>query len=226
LSRGFSNVRVWARGVDTATFAPAPRSAGAASRSGFPDAVQLLYVGRLTPEKDLPLLFRAYRKVAATRPPGVVHLVLTGDGSYSRRMQGEAPPGVTFTGHLEGSALSAAYSAADVFVFPSRVETLGNVVLEAMASGLPVIGVDQGGTLENLRHGVNGLLCPAGDVDRFAEAIGRLLDDHALRRTLGQNARAWAEERTWDRSFEALLAAYRERMAAGADGGGQPDGRG
>jgi glycosyltransferase involved in cell wall biosynthesis len=133
---------------------------------------------------------------------------------------------VTFTGHLEGSALSAAYSAADVFVFPSRVETLGNVVLEAMASGLPVIGVDQGGTLENLRHGVNGLLCPAGDVDRFAEAIGRLLDDHALRRTLGQNARAWAEERTWDRSFEALLAAYRERMAAGADGGGQPDGRG
>jgi glycosyltransferase involved in cell wall biosynthesis len=96
------------------------------------------------------------------------------------------------------------------------VETLGNVVLEAMASGLPVIGADQGGTVENVRDGLNGLLVPAGDADRFAEAILRLVDDTALRGTLARNARAWAEDRSWARAFETLLEAYGERIGSAA----------
>ncbi len=210
LSRGFGNVRVWARGVDTELFAPDHRSATARQQNGPPDAVHLLYVGRLTPEKDLPTLFRAYRKANAKRPDRPIHLVLAGDGAYSSRMRHLAPPDATFVGYLEGQALSQVYSAADVFVFPSRVETLGNVVLEAMASGLPVIGADQGGTVENVRHGLNGLLVPAGDADRFADAILRLADDAALRGTLARNARAWAEDRSWERAFETLLASYQE----------------
>jgi glycosyltransferase involved in cell wall biosynthesis len=106
------------------------------------------------------------------------------------------------------------YSAADIFVFPSRVETLGNVVLEAMASGLPVIGADQGGTVENVRHGLNGLLVPAGDADRFADAILKLVDDPDLRGRLARNARAWAEERSWERAFETLLDSYEERITS------------
>jgi glycosyltransferase involved in cell wall biosynthesis len=85
-------------------------------------------------------------------------------------------------------------------------------VLVAMASGLPVIGADHGGTLENVRHGLNGLLCRPGDVDGFADAIRTLASDCALRQRLGQNARGWAEERTWNQAFDVLLDTYEERI--------------
>lgn len=210
--RGFANLRVWQRGVDTELFSPGRRNRAMRSRLGPAEAVHLLYVGRLTPEKDLPVLFEAYRRARRTRPQQPVHLVLAGDGAYSGRMRELAPPGVTFAGYREGAALGETYSSADIFVFPSRVETLGNVVLEAMASGLPVIAVDQGGAVENVRHEVNGLLVPAGDAERFAQAIVRLVDDTALRRRLAQNARAWAEARSWERSFQVVLEAYRQRL--------------
>ncbi|NIN10720.1 MAG: glycosyltransferase, partial [Gemmatimonadales bacterium] len=145
VERGFHNVRVWARGVDTDLFAPEHRSEWVRERHGPKDALHLLYVGRLTPEKDLAMLFEAYQRVAAVSLGQPVHLVVAGDGAYTPKMQAIAPRNVTFAGYLEGRALSRAYSSADVFVFPSRVETLGNVVLEAMASGLPVVGVAEGG---------------------------------------------------------------------------------
>jgi len=83
-------------------------------------------------------------------------------------------------------------------------------VLEALASGLPVVGVREGGTLENVRDGVNGLLCTPGDAESLAAAMARLADDRDLRLTLGRNARAWAEERTWDAAFAPLTDAYAE----------------
>jgi glycosyltransferase involved in cell wall biosynthesis len=174
----------------------------------------------LTPEKELPLLFDAYRKAAAQGNGRRLHLVLAGDGAYAGRMRSAAPPGVTFAGYLEGEPLSQVFAAADVFVLPSRVETLGYVVLEAMASGLPVIGADKGGTLENVRDGVNGLLCPAGNVDRFAQAIRTLATDEPLRHRLAANARAWAEERTWERAFGTLVGTYEQRIG-GEEGKGK-----
>jgi glycosyltransferase involved in cell wall biosynthesis len=214
LRRGFDNVRVWERGVDIELFTPARRSDAGRRRNGPPDAIQLLYVGRLTPEKELPVLFQAYRHAASRCDDRRLHLVLTGDGAYAGRMREAAPPGVTFTGYLEGPQLSDAFAAADLFVLPSRVETLGYVVLEAMASGLPVIGADRGGTLENVRDGLNGVLCPAGDAERFADAIRTLACDEGLRKRLAANARAWAAARTWDRAFATLLETYQERIRA------------
>lgn len=207
IERGFRDVRVWPRGVDTARFAPVSRTRSAGGDGA--GALRLLYVGRLTPEKDLPVLFGAYERVRAGggRP---LHLTLVGDGAYSGVMRARAPRDVTFAGYLEGQALSDAYAAADVFVFPSRSETLGNVVLEAFASGLPVVGVRDGGTIENVRDGVNGILCAPGDVDAFAQGIRHLADDASLRQRLGRNARAWAEARTWDAAFAPLTGAYRE----------------
>jgi glycosyltransferase involved in cell wall biosynthesis len=207
-ARGFRAVQVWPRGVDTERFAPRPPEPRADSARSAP--LSLLYVGRLTPEKDLPVLFDAYRLVAASGVDPVPHLVLAGDGAYSARMRARAPRGVTFAGYLDGAELSAAYAAADVFVFPSRVETLGNVVLEALASGLPVVGAAEGGTLENVRDGVNGVLCPPGDAAAFAAAIARLAADGDLRRRLSANARQWAEQRTWERAFAPLVATYEE----------------
>jgi glycosyltransferase involved in cell wall biosynthesis len=138
---------------------------------------------------------------------------LAGDGAYSPKVQANAPDNVTFAGYLEGKALSSLYSSADVFVFPSRVETLGNMVLEALASGLPVVGAAEGGTLENVRDGVNGVLCAPGDPDSFAEGIHKVASNQAYRETLAVNARTWAEERTWDRAFAPLTAKYEELAA-------------
>jgi len=98
-------------------------------------------------------------------------------------------------------------------IISDRVETLGNVVLEALASGLPVVGVAEGGTLENVRDGVNGVLCTPGDVGSFAQGIRRIVSDDGYRRTLATNARSWAEERTWDRAFAPLIEKYEELAA-------------
>jgi glycosyltransferase involved in cell wall biosynthesis len=208
LARGFRNVRVWPRGVDTQRFSPLPRPAAGGEPRGGAAALRLLYVGRLTPEKDLHVLFDAYERVRSAHPSSPVHLTLVGDGAYTGVMRARAPRDVTFAGYLEGEALSAAYAAADVFVFPSRSETLGNVVLEALASGLPVVGVRDGGTLENVRDGVNGVLCEPGDAGSFAEGILRLARDPDLCRSLGANARAWAEQRTWEAAFAPLTSTY------------------
>ncbi len=204
VSRGFRNVRVWPRGVDTGRFRPGPR----ATARGRGDPLRLLYVGRLTPEKDLPVLFDAYDRLRTAPRVRPLELTLVGDGAYTGVMRTRAPRDVRFAGYLEGEALSAAYAAADLFVFPSRSETLGNVVLEALASGLPVIGVSEGGTVENVRDGVNGVLCEPGDPDAFAAGIRRLADDDDLRGRMGANARAWAESRSWDAAFAPLVTAY------------------
>jgi len=209
-SRGFKNVRVWPRGVDTDRFSPRRRSERVRAELGSPDGFHLLYVGRVTPEKELPVLFDAFRQVTAAGLPRSVHLTIAGDGAYTTRMQAGAPSEVRFTGYLEGEALGEVYAAADAFVFPSRVETLGNVVLEAMAAGLPVVGVSQGGTIENVRDGVNGFLCEPGNAASMAAAIVRLVSNADLRTQLGSNARAWAEARTWDAAFQPLVATYEE----------------
>lgn len=209
--QGFENVRVWSYGVETSRFHPSHRSQAIRERHGPPDAVHLLYVGRFAPEKDIPVLFDAYRDVASARPQAV-HLVLVGDGVYSRPTLARAPADTTATGYLEGEALSQAYASADIFVFPSRVETQGNVVLEAMASGLPVVGMREGGVLENVRHGLNGLLCEPGNRRSFASAIVQLVDDGDLRSRLSANARTWAEQRQWEASLEPLIAGYEEAV--------------
>ncbi len=213
LDRGIRNVRIWSRGVDLERFNPAHRHSGTRLRHGPDDALHLLYVGRLTPEKDLPVLFEAYQRINSVRPDLKVQLVLAGDGAYSPRTRAAAPLGVTFAGYLENERLGAAYASADVFVFPSRTETLGNVVLEALASGLPVVGVAEGGILENVRDGVNGLLSHPGSADSFARRILELAENPSLRSDLSQNARSWAEKKTWERAFQPLIDGY-EEMAA------------
>lgn len=210
--RGFKNVRVWAHGVETERFSPAHRCPATRERLGPADTVRLLYVGRLAPEKDLPVLFDAYRRVCAANSRQPVNLIIAGDGVYTSRTRAQSPPGVSFVGYLEGEALTRTYASADVFVFPSRAETQGNVVLEAMASGLPVIGMAAGGVLDNVHHEVNGLLCVPGDPRSFAQGILKLVHQPRLRAELGRNARTWAEGRAWELTLAPLVAGYREAI--------------
>lgn len=126
-----------------------------------------------------------------------------------------APPGTVFVGRLTGRALSEFYASADLFLFPSTTDTFGNVLLEAMASGVPAIGADVGPTRELLAAG-GGVTFPAGDVSELAARVVELADDAGERRTLATRALAFARACTWDRVFDDLVADYMRVMAESA----------
>ncbi|HWP34035.1 MAG TPA: glycosyltransferase family 1 protein, partial [Thermodesulfobacteriota bacterium] len=188
-ARGIERTELWPRGVDPDRFSPAHRSPALRARYGFAaDDPVLLYVGRLAREKELDRLFRAY---AALRPrfPGL-RLLLVGDGPdrprLARTYGGE---GVVFAGRQTGEALAAHYASADVFAFPSPTETFGNVVQEALASGLPVVAVAAGGVRDVVRAEETGLLADPRDPEAFGRQLARLLGDRALRARLAAAGR-------------------------------------
>jgi glycosyltransferase involved in cell wall biosynthesis len=207
-ARGFERVHIWPRGVDSELFTPARRSESRRQALGADDnTAMLLYVGRLSHEKNIRVLAEAYRAVARTG----VHLVVVGDGPGRADLEA-AVRGlpVTFTGYLQGEALADVYASADLFLFPSTTETFGQVVQEAMASGLPVVGCDAEGVCDLIQHGVTGLLTRPKDAADFAAATRLLLDDPGRRAEMSRAARAWAETRSWAEVMDNLLALYEE----------------
>lgn len=205
-SWGFHRLRYWGRGVDSQRFNPRHRSAAWRRRllAGRPaEDLLCLYVGRLAREKRLDLL----RGVADL--PGVA-LTIVGDGAL--RAEAEALFAGTrthFTGYLFGEDLAQAYASADVFVFTGTNETFGQVVLEAMASGLPVVVPDSGGVTDMAIPGQTGLRCQPTP-DSFAQAVLLLRDNPALRRRLATGARRYAESRPWE-AMMALLERHYSR---------------
>ncbi len=188
---------VLGRGVDGETFHPRKRR----REQG---RVRALYVGRVTPEKNLDLLVDLF----AERTD--VELSIVGDGTALEALRAKLPRAVVH-GRLEGEVLAETYADADFFVFPSRTDTLGNVVLEAMASGLPAIVTDGMGPKELVEPGVTGFVARTdGD---FARAIDRLVSDGDTRRRMGAAARRFAETRSWEAVFVRLLQYY-ERVLA------------
>jgi glycosyltransferase involved in cell wall biosynthesis len=212
INRGFSpeKLLILPRGLDTELFNPAKRDPTfwrkreRASKRDAADVVRLLYVGRISKEKDLDVLASAYRQMRESNQP--VKLYLVGDGPYSAALAEHLPDAV-FTGYLGGEELAKAYASADVFAFPSTTDTFGNVVLEAQASGLPVVVSDLGGPKELVKDGVTGFVTKARDVDGVVAAIGRLVSDNNLRRQMGENARKSVLERNWPDAFRKFWAA-------------------
>jgi glycosyltransferase involved in cell wall biosynthesis len=205
------DVEVWGRGVDTELFHPGRRSPELRAAFGMGSRYTFLYVGRLAPEKRVEQVVDAFRLASEMLPRGVIHLVLAGTGPREPELRRAAPPGVTFLGVLDRLArLPDLYANCDAFVFASVTETLGLVVLEAMASGLPVVAVPAGGVADHLRHGENGLSCPEGNVKAMAHAMVALAGDYALSRRLARGARRTAEQLSWDREMERLDESYRE----------------
>jgi glycosyltransferase involved in cell wall biosynthesis len=129
-----------------------------------------------------------------------VKLYLVGHGPYSEALA-KALPDAVFLGYLTGEPLAKAYASADVFVFPSTTDTFGNVVIEAQASGLPVIVSDLGGPKELVEDGANGVVTKAHDADDFAHAISRLAGDGRLRARMGEKARKSVVDRSWPGAF-------------------------
>lgn len=195
------------RGVDTERFAPT-RSNGYFKGQDIENTVKLLYVGRLSKEKNLDLLADAFKEILASHPG--TSLVLTGEGPYSDQLKTRlADVPHMFTGCLEGETLATVFASCDLFVFPSATDTFGNVVLEAQASGLPVIVTDQGGPRENMSDGLTGVVVPSGDKEALVQAVCRLIDDPALRLSMGAAARTAMEARSFENAFAKTWELYR-----------------
>ncbi|WP_159885847.1 glycosyltransferase family 4 protein [Paenibacillus puerhi] len=210
--QGLKRLEIWPRGVEPEKFRPtADRDRILASRNISPGKFVLLYVGRLAPEKSVDVLMRTFEQLPAAVRAGS-HLIVAGDGPLykplTERYGGEAD--ITFTGFEQGEALGELYAAADVFLFPSTTETFGNVVLEAMASGTPVIGAAAGGVADTIGHGRTGWLCEPGNIADFVEAVCRMYADRALSAELAREALSYSRRQSWDSIFSRLYASFTE----------------
>jgi len=155
--KNYRNVGIWTRGIDTDKFSAGYRSRKVRKMLGAGDKFTFLYVGRLSPEKGLRLLIHAISEINNRFPDKAV-FVFTGDGPYAEKIRKAGFDNVVMTGFKHGKELSEIYASCDCFAFPSGTETFGNTPLEAMASGLPVVGINGGGVTEFLTHGHNALL--------------------------------------------------------------------
>lgn len=211
LALGIRDVEVWGRTVDTRVFAPSHRDQYVRRMLGIDGEFIFLHVGRLAHEKGVQHILSAFALARELLPARSVHLIIAGGGPAEPALRAAAPPGVTFLGVLDRSRrLPQLYASADAFVFASVTETLGLVVLEAMASGLPVIATSAGGVADHLRNDENGLAFDAGAVGQMAQAMVRLVMNPDLRQRLAEGARATAEGLDWEGELDRLDASYRE----------------
>ncbi len=201
-----TKIDIWRRGVETARFTPARRSAALRTRWGVSEKrPALLYVGRVSREKGLSL-FDPLRQLL--QQSGTSHrLIVVGDGPMQRELRDRCCDAV-FTGTLGPDEVAIAMASADAFIFPSRTDTAGNVVLEAQASGLPVLVSDAGGPRENILPGQSGFVCHG--LEDFAGRATELLRSASTRKTMGGAARAYALTRSWDSALAPLYRAYAE----------------
>lgn len=204
---GFTNLEIWPRGVECQVFHPFYDKKAVRKQYAVSKKYLLTYVGRLAPEKDV----RTLLAVAKSLPPELnenIHWLVIGGGPLREELEKEAPINMRFTGYLKEDQLAEVYSASDLFVFPSPTETFGNVVLEALASGTPVIGANAGGVKNIIKPGINGYLCKPGHIQEFAEVIVKLLSNDGLRKQMGWEGRNYALTQKWDKIFEKLLWHY------------------
>ncbi len=196
----------WERGVDTTRFDPVK-----ADRDAFPGEIKVLYAGRLTREKGVDLLAESFLRARGADPR--LHLLLAGGGPEEGELRARLGEHATFLGWLGGEELACAYASADVFLFASSTDTYGQVILEAGASGLPVVAVAAGGPAALVENRHTGLLCRP-DPDHLAGTLLQLASSPALRHRLGAAAVDAARDRSWERALGQLGAGYRRALEA------------
>lgn len=211
IQRGFKNVEVWARGIETDLFHPGRRSERLREELGLgADEVLAVYCGRIAKEKNLPALLKAFNQLRSERKD--VKLMLIGDGPYRAHLEHQKPEGVFCVGYKRGEELARHFASGDFFWFPSVTETFGNVVIEALASGLPVVGFRAGGVPHSVHHGENGFLAEPDDLESFIEGARRLCEDASLRRKFSTAAVEYAQSQTWENIFQGLFDSYQRLL--------------
>jgi glycosyltransferase involved in cell wall biosynthesis len=213
-ARGFERLILWPRGVDSRLFRP-DRPGRLAVRRALgigPDELVVGYVGRIAVEKNVTFLADSLARVAAERPD--TRFLFVGDGPARSEVERQMGPHARFVGYRSGEDLADHYAAADLFAFSSLTETFGNVVLEALASGLPVVALRGGGIGDIVQPGVTGVLCePDATIEQFARAVTTLVDDSEFRRRTAGSARAYALSQSWDTIMDALREHYLQVIA-------------
>jgi len=206
-------IKVYPRGIDIQKFHPAKRNGFLRRRFQIDHRTVLLYVGRVSREKNLHLLAQAFQELAAQNAG--VCLLVVGDGPYLEEMK-RATRGLPcfFCGYLTGEELACAYASSDIFVFPSTTDTFGNVVMEAQASGLPVIVSDEGGPCENMLPGETGLMVPGDDVAALTRAMRKLAATPQKAARMGRAARRYMAERSFDAAFDQTWRLYQQMPTA------------
>ena len=194
----------WERGVDTDRFAPSK-----ADRDAYPGEIKVLYSGRMTREKGVGLLAESFLRAHRADPR--LHLLLAGGGPEEGELRDRLGERATFLGWLGGEDLACAYASADVFLFASSTDTYGQVILEAGASGLPVVAVAEGGPAALVENRHTGLLCRP-DPDHLAGSLLQLASSPQLRERLGVAALTAARARSWERALGQLAAGYRRAL--------------
>lgn len=210
-AHGIERTDLWQRGVDTELFQPhlaCPKMRFRLSK-GHPDRPLLLYVGRVSPEKEIEQIRPVLEAIPGAR------LAIVGDGPHRKALEQHfSGTPVNFVGYLQGRELATAFASADAFVFPSRTETLGLVLLEAMAAGCPVVAARSGGIPDIVTDGVNGYLFEPNAPQGAIAATQKLLAADAERENLRLNARQEAERWSWSAATRQLQAYYKNVLAA------------
>lgn len=205
--QGMKGVRVMSRGVDTDLYHPESRCDTLRAEWGASGAIAVLYVGRLAAEKNLDLAIRGYFEIQAECPNA--QFVLVGDGPLREALMKQYPNFI-FAGFKRGHELAQCYASADVFLFPSETETFGNVLTEAMASGLACVAYDYAAAKEYATNSVDAYLAPLGEEAVFLELSRALAIDVELRMRLRTNARQLMRSLNWT----CVVNAYIEEVSA------------
>lgn len=213
--QGYTHLDIWSRGIDAHRFSPAFRSVAFRTEQGVGEKFVFLYVGRISVEKGLDQLIKAIPAIYA-QSGGRAAFWFVGDGPFLEKLQEADLPGTTLFGFQSGVALSRIYASADAFVFPSATETFGNVLLEAMASGLPVICTDRGGIRDYTRHMENALVYPYENVTELTGCMYQMMEDDVLRQRLVQNGLNTAAGRSWEQIWQRLMTSYQKAMMSAA----------
>jgi len=210
VAKGFKRLTVWPGGVDLERFSPKKRTAQWRKKltGGEEGKVLAIFVSRLSREKRVDLLLPIARDIPGLR------LAIVGDGPDRKRLERvfKNTPTV-FTGYLRGENLAQAYASGDLFVFTGAEETYGNVVVEAMASGLPVIAPNSGGVVDLVDNGKTGLQYPSESPERLFKAVKKLAGDPALLKQMGKAGYKKAQTQSWQNSFDTLFAQYDKALS-------------
>lgn len=210
-SRGFKNVTLMARGVTTELFNPGKRSMALRATWGVePDTLVVLHVGRLAKEKNIPLLISAFRAVQLRVPKS--KLVFVGDGPMRTQVERSCPDAI-FAGARMGEDLAMHYASGDIFLFPSLTETFGNVVPEALASGLAVLSFARAAASELIIDGCNGVLVPNTGELEFVDAAVALASDPAKTEILRKAAPSSVSHVGWDAVFDSFVETLSDVLA-------------
>ncbi len=208
-NHGITRTELWQRGIDLDQFSPSFRNQELRCSIGAKKKPILLFVGRLVKEKDLEDLVAADQIL---RNQYDYRLVLVGDGPMRQELEGKMPDAY-FTGKLSGRKLSEWYASADIFVFPSTTETFGNVILEAFASGLPVVCVNKGGCADLVADGRNGWIANSNAPEHFARKIGTLIKRRFKRRRFSRNAIRTVKKYSWYEINRILIHSYKQVLS-------------